>query len=88
MLNDGGKIIADVFESDIDGDSLGTRAMIVLDRRRMLDLAEAQGLEARTLSEFTWDPTGPRRIDRVMRRFSKRGGAGLSASRSGTAGLP
>lgn len=87
LLNDGGMIIADVFESDIDGDSLGTRAMIVLDRRRMLDLAEAQGLEARTLSEFTWDPTGPRRIDRVMRRFSKRNG-GVSASRTGTAALP
>ncbi len=80
-------IIADVFESDIDGDSLGTRAMIVLDRRRMLDLAEAQGLEARTMSEFPWDPAGPRRIDRVMRRFSKRG-ATLNASRSGTAAPP
>jgi hypothetical protein len=41
----------------------------------MLDLARAQGLEARTISEFAWDPTGPRRIDRVMRRFARRGSA-------------
>ena len=85
VLSDTGMIVADVFESDIDGDSLGTRAMIVLDRRRMLDLAAAQGLEARTLSEFAWDPTGPRRIDRVMRCFSKRG---VSAARSGTGARP
>jgi SAM-dependent methyltransferase len=71
LLNDGGSIIADVFESDIDGHSVGTRAMIVLDRRRMLDLAAAQGLEASTLSTFTWDSSGPLPIDRVMRRFSK-----------------
>lgn len=88
VLRDTGMIIADVFEAEIDGDSLGTRAMIVLDRRRTLDLAEARGLEARTISEFIWDPTGPRRIIRVMRRFSKRSGGGISASRTGTAGLP
>ena len=87
VLDDGGMIVADVFESDIDGDSLGTRAMIVLDRRRMLGLAEDLGLEARTMSEFSWDPTGPRRIDRVMRRFAKRG-ATLNPARSETGALP
>jgi SAM-dependent methyltransferase len=75
VLRDTGIIVADVFESDIEGESLGTRAMIVLPRGRMLDLARAQGLEARTISEFAWDPTGPRRIDRVMRRFARRGSA-------------
>lgn len=75
LLNDRGTIVADVFESDIDGDSLGTRAMIVLDRQRMLGLSETLALEARTISEFTWDPTGPRRIDRVLRRFAKRSAA-------------
>jgi SAM-dependent methyltransferase len=72
LLARGGTIIADVFESDIEGDSLGTRAMTVLNRGRMLDIASGLGLEARTMSEFTWDPTGPRRIDRLMRRFTRR----------------
>lgn len=72
LLNDGGTIVADVFESDIDKDFLGTRAMVVLDRRRMLGLAEAVGLEARTIGELAWGPPGPRRIDRILRRFAKR----------------
>jgi SAM-dependent methyltransferase len=72
LLADAGSIVADVFEADIEGDSLGTRAMLVLERRRILSLAEELGLDARTLSEFVWDATGDRRIDRVMRLFSKR----------------
>jgi SAM-dependent methyltransferase len=71
LLAEGGSIIADVFEADIEGDSLGTRAMLVLDRGRMPALARELGLQARTLSEFVWDAGGERRIDRVMRLFSK-----------------
>jgi SAM-dependent methyltransferase len=71
LLADGGSIVADVFEADIEGDSLGTRAMLVLDRGRVPALAGELGLEARTLSEFVWDGGGERRIDRVMRLFSK-----------------
>jgi len=72
LLNGGGTIIADVFESDIDKDFLGTRAMVVLDLQRMLGLAEAVGFESRTIGELAWDHTGPRGIDRVLRRFTKR----------------
>jgi ubiquinone/menaquinone biosynthesis C-methylase UbiE len=81
VLGERGQIVADVFESDIEGESLGTRAMTVLPRGKMLEIAAAEGLEARTLTEFSWDPTGPRRIDRVMRRFS-RAAAAVSASRT------
>ena len=71
LLAGGGSIIADVFEADVEGDSLGTRAMLVLPRGRLPALARELGLEARTLSEFVWDGGGERRIDRVMRLFSK-----------------
>ena len=75
VLGEGGTIVADVFESDIDTDSLGRRAMIVLDRRRMVGIADALGLESKTLFARAWDTAGPRRIDRMMRGFSKRAGA-------------
>jgi SAM-dependent methyltransferase len=73
VLAAGGSIVADVFESDIEGESLGTRAMTVLPPGRVADLAADAGLEARTLSQFAWDPTGPRQIDRVLRRFARPG---------------
>jgi ubiquinone/menaquinone biosynthesis C-methylase UbiE len=72
LLAEGGSIVADVFEADIEGDSLGTRAMLVLDRGRVPALARELGLDARMLSEFVWDAGGERRIDRVMRIFSRR----------------
>jgi len=76
LLDDGGSIVADVFEADVEGDSVGTRAMVVLARGRMLGLAEDLGLEARTMSDFDWDPSGPRRINRVLRRFVRRSSGG------------
>jgi SAM-dependent methyltransferase len=73
LAGEGGQILADVFESDLPGESIGTRAMMVLARGRLLGLADEMGLEAHTVSAFDWDPTGPRRIQRVLRRFARRG---------------
>jgi SAM-dependent methyltransferase len=72
LLDEGGSIVADVFETDIEGDSLGTRAMLVLPRGLFLAMAADLGLEAREISAFSWDPAGPRRIDRVLRRLTRR----------------
>ena len=52
--------------------SIRPRPMTVIGRGRMVEIATSLALDARTMSEFTWDPTGPRRIDRVMRRFKRR----------------
>ena len=61
-----------VVEHMDDADFVGTRAMMVLDRRRMVDMAEGLGLDVVIASEYSWDATGPQRIDFVRRRFTRR----------------
>lgn len=72
LLAPGGTIVADVFECDIEGETLGTRSMVVVDRRFVPALADSIGLEAQTLGVNVWEQTEARRIDRVLRRFDRR----------------
>ena len=79
LLDKAGLIVADVFESDLQGEFVGTRTMVVLPRGQILGMAEDLELDARTVSQFAWDPVGPPPIDRIMRGFAKRA-ASVTAS--------
>lgn len=69
LLEPGGPIFADVFESDLERPWVGTRAMLVVDRRRMREILDATGLAPEPVARSEWSAPGSPRIDRVLRRL-------------------
>jgi SAM-dependent methyltransferase len=68
-LAPGGAIVADVFEADLPGPSVGTRAMVVLDRAGFSAMVDETGLVPEVVGEMEWRGSGSPRISRVLRRL-------------------
>lgn len=68
-LEPGGAIVADVFEADLESPSVGTRAMVVLDRAGFSAMLDDLGLVPEIVGEMEWRGSSPHRISRVLRRL-------------------
>lgn len=68
-LAPGGAIFADVFEADLPSPSVGTRAMVVLDRAGFAAMLDDVGLVPEVVGEMEWRGSSPHRIRRVLRRL-------------------
>jgi SAM-dependent methyltransferase len=81
-LAPGGAIVADVFEADLPGASVGTRAMVVLDRAGFSAMVGEAGLAPEVVGEMEWRGSSSLRISRVLRRLVKASDRGEDAYRA------